>query len=812
MSVDWRRWLRWLSMPCLLFLCLLPTGNAAAASACPSTMESLAASTRIFGVPRGSLSADQVRQLPDSRFRPVEPGRLLSHAMKDWWLRISLHNDTAHACRRWLQVGPARLRDVRVYVRDGKRWRVMRAGTRYPLKEWALPGRQPVFPVTVPAHATLPVLARIVSRGEMVSVLPRLWRPGYFRDAQFDHGFSRGLLYGGIWLLVLTSLGLAWAYRRLPLALMAASVGFFTAYLATQANYAFVYLWPGLPGLNLWARIFLSASFYAAFYGYLFTIGRVWRLGAWWSRAFGVVLAVFALIAVFGGLLDRPSQVMIVALALDQLCRWGLAVAVVAGLWRKTLRTWYPLLLLGLLCAQSIHVYGHLLGLPISPPGGEGMYAPTTLVAGMFLLGTLANQMRKGHRKYRRTQIELDRQRTTEKQRLEQAVALRTDELKRTLNSRSRLLGHISHDLRSPLVGILDSARLWQRGDTRRDHARVIEQHARWQMDLIDELLDHSRSELLDLENNPVPGYLHAFLQEVIDQAELLAAHRHNRFEARLADDLPSRVQIDFNHLRRALLNLLGNAAKFTEHGCVRLAVQARSAASAGRAGLHFVVDDDGPGMAPADRERLVLPYARGESAAGREGVGLGLAIVSRLLERMGSKLLIDESPEGGSRFHFVIELDLATESAMEPMIDTGENLDVDGRGKVVLVVDDDRRWCEQAGDLLDGYGFDTATAASVAEALGILRARHVDMVVTEQCMDGMDGWELLRHIRESHPVLPVLLYSALPAQRPSGVAPALDFDAAVLKPASGAELVHLVASLAAASRADIAEADGEDR
>lgn len=798
----------------LLVLCLLlwlpQTWAATAAEGCPAGVKPLASATRILGVPHDSLTADQVDQLPDSRFRPVQPGRLLSHDTKDWWLRIVLHNDTAHACRRWLQVGPARLRDVRVYLRDGTRWKVMRAGTRYPLKEWARPGRQAMFPVTVPAHAGMRVLARIVSRGEMVSAAPRLWQPGHFRDMQRHRDFFKGLLYGSVWLLVLASLGLAWAYRRVALALMALSVGVYTAYLATQANYAFVYLWPGMPGLNLWARIFLSAAFFAAFYAYLFMIGRVWRLGAWWTRAFGVVLAMFVLIALFGGLSDQPARVMIVALALDQLCRWGLGVAVVVGLWRKTLRSWYPLVLLGLLCAQSVHVYGHLLGLPISPPGGDDMFVPTALVAGAFLLGTLANQMRKGYRKQKHVQGELDRQRATESRRLEQTVALRTRELERALEARSQLLGHISHDLRSPLAGILDSVRSWRNGDDRRDHAGMIEGYARQQMDLIDELLDYSRTELADLEVHPVPGYLHAFLRNVAGQAGLLAARGHNRFEMQLADDLPPRVQADFHHLRRVLFNLLGNAAKFTAHGCIRLTVQPYPVTTAGRVGLHFIVDDDGPGIAPEDRERLVLPYARGEPAKDREGSGLGLSIVGSLLERMHSKLVIDDAPGGGGRFHFRLELEPAAEADMEPVIDEGGNLDIDGHGRVVLVVDDDFQLRELASDLLDGYGFDAVTAAGVADALDILHERHVDVVVTDQYMGDAGGWELLRHIRRSHPALPVVLYSALPAQRPDGMAAALDFDAVALKPASGAALARLVESFAEASQAHVSMVDDQ--
>lgn len=157
----------------------------------------------------------------------------------------------------------------------------------------------------------------------------------------------------------------------------------------------------------------------------------------------------------------------------------------------------------------------------------------------------------------------------------------------------------------------------------------------------------------------------------------------------------------------------------------------------------------------------------------------------------MDSRLDIGTPPGGGSRFSFELELPLADENELEPALDEGGTVAVDGAGRVVLVVDDQPQQREVTCDLLDGCGFETVAAVDGDEALRLLRQRTVDLVLTDQYMGGADGWALLRAVRQDRPDLPVLLYSALPPQRPADAA--TDFSATLLKPASGRQLLALV-------------------
>jgi signal transduction histidine kinase/ligand-binding sensor domain-containing protein/CheY-like chemotaxis protein len=380
-------------------------------------------------------------------------------------------------------------------------------------------------------------------------------------------------------------------------------------------------------------------------------------------------------------------------------------------------------------------------------------------------------------------------------QRLERMVATRTAELRQSLRARSTLLAHISHDLRSPLAGILDSVRHWQAGTAQRDYPRLIERSVRQQLELIDELLEFSRGELTELELVEAPGHLYAFLHDVGDGAALLAERQRNHLECRFAPDLPPLVKADFRRLRQVLMNLLGNAAKFTRDGRILFAASAAPAAP-GRARLRFAVEDTGIGLGAADRRRLLQPFVRGDNAARHDGSGLGLAIVDRLLERMGSRLEIAAGAGGGSRFGFGLDLALAGEDELEAEAGTEDVGGIEGMGRVVLVVDDHAQSRDMLCDLLDGCGFETLPAADGAAALATLRRRMPDLILTDQRMDGMDGWRLLLAVRRSHPRLPVLLYSASPPLRPAEIEQTLAFDAVLLKPAGGRPLLEAIDGL----------------
>lgn len=786
---------RWLAA---LLLAMSASAHAATpALACPDRMLELAPSVMLLKDPAGTLSAEQVLQMPAHRFQPATARRLepgLSNAT--WWLRVSLRNDLATACERWLLVGPARLRNVRMAVEHGGHLTAMQHGPSYPVHEWSLPTRRPMFPVNVAAGETVHIAIRVVGLHQQVAFTPQLWQPQAYNEAMSAYDLLDSAVFGAMLLLVLGSITMSWAFRRPALLYLALSVFCYTGYVVVASNYGFVLIWPEAPKFNAWMRMLLICLTFWTAYKYMCEVVRIRQLGPLWHYGFVAARAGFLILGLVGSLI-APALAKGSMLALADVCRIALTLGLILGMWRGLVRSWFPPLLLLLLWLQHLLLFTHLLGGSTSYSPSSEMFTTTVLPSGILLLLITTLEVKKGYRREQRAKAALHQLRESERTRLEHEVATRTGELQRALHARSTLLARISHDLRSPLAGIVDATRQWRAGAGKRDYPGIIERSATQQMVLIDELLEFSRDELAKLELVAAPGYLHAFLRDTAEQAQLLAERRDNQLECRFAGNLPPVVCADFRRLRQVLLNLLGNAAKFTHDGRIVFAATLLESPPSGQIRLQLVVEDSGIGIAADERDKLLLPFTRGRNALHHDGSGLGLAIVTQLLQLMDSRPQIDPSELGGTRFSFVLDLALSDESEVEPELGgMGAEVDVDGAQRTVLVVDDQWQTRQLLCDLLDGHGFNTLSAADGVEALELLASHSVDLLLTDQGMPGMDGWNLLQAVRANDHALPVVLYSALPPQRPPGLGTALQFSASVLKPAASGDLLRLLASI----------------
>jgi signal transduction histidine kinase len=793
-----------------LFVLLLVTALGlfplfAQATECVAGHSDLAPSTRVLEDVAGQLTPEQALHRPSvdwhaADVRTLQPG----YSGSVWWLRIALRHAGQEACQGWLAAGPAHLRDVQVFVpRAAGGWTHMIAGASYPLRMWPVPQRQPVFPVTLAPEGTTTLLVRVSSPGTRMAFTPQLWAEQAFEHELVHESIVDGAVFGAMLVLVCFGVALGWVFRRRRLVYIALAVLCYTGYVALLYNYGYIHLWPGNIALNRWAtRLAVGLTFFAGNL-YFCDVTRVSRLGPGWSRTFAGFRVAYLALAL-GNLWVEPGLWLAILLGLDSVARVLFTVVVAIHLRHRSVG-WYPPTLIALGWLEPAMRAAYLLGFHTFYTADNHLFSTTVLPGGIILIATLISQMAKARRNELRARAALERQQRTERARLEELVSLRTGQLQRALRTRSALLARIGHDLRAPLAGMVDAARQWHAGVGGRDFPRLIERNARQQMELIDELVEFSRDELADLEVIGAPGYLHGFLYDLAEQAQLLAERHDNRLQCRFAEDLPAVVVADFRRLRQVLMNLLGNAAKFTRGGRVLFEVRARFPAP-DKVALAFTVEDNGIGIPMAERERLLQPFARGSNAAGHEGKGLGLTIVSQLLQLMGGTLHIDEVAGGGSRFDFELHLALAGEDAVEPGGDLPEAT-VDGAERTILVVDDQAQNRDLLCDLLAGSGFDPHPAAGGRDALAWLHDHEVALVLTDQCMDDMDGWSLLAEVRARRPGLPVLLYSALPPRRPVGTDPTLHFDACLLKPVDSSTLLECIGRLVAGAPPNPVEA-----
>ncbi len=340
--------------------------------------------------------------------------------------------------------------------------------------------------------------------------------------------------------------------------------------------------------------------------------------------------------------------------------------------------------------------------------------------------------------------------------------------------SKSEFLANMSHELRTPLNGILGYAQILLRSahlpTQEQKGVVIINQCGSHLLTLINDILDFSKIEAQKMELYPTEFHFPAFLQGVVEICRIKAEQKSLRFNYVTDGDLPVGVFADEKRLRQVLINLLGNATKFTDRGEVNFLVKARRLEEGQKNSpsiyqIRFQVEDTGVGMSAEQMEKIFLPFEQvGTTKKQSEGTGLGLAISQSIVALMGSTLEVQSQLDKGSTFWFDVTFPDATEWAEKSKIlNKGKVVGVRGATRKVLVVDD--RWENRSVivNLLTPLGFEMFEASHGQEGLQKVQEIHPDLVITDITMPLMDGYELLRALRsqEEFQNLPIIVSSA---------------------------------------------------
>lgn len=384
--------------------------------------------------------------------------------------------------------------------------------------------------------------------------------------------------------------------------------------------------------------------------------------------------------------------------------------------------------------------------------------------------------------------------------------------------AKSDFLANTSHEIRTPINGILGMHELLRQTALSEEQTQYVDalgNCAGVLLGVINEVLDYSKIEAghLQIEYMTVP--LRTELIQQLQPLQLRARQKGLQWEFCVASDVPECVQTDPTRLTQILLNLVGNAVKFTDRGKIRIDLQTDSI-DAEVAVLQFSVSDTGPGIDPHVRDAIFHPFTQSDSSTTRRfgGTGLGLSIASRLVELLGGRIWLDSAPGPGTTFHFTIQAPIrAPETGFRADLDTVSAQNTSFRNAEsslqILLAEDHPVNQLFACRILEYQNHQVTVVSNGREAVDETARRPYDVVLMDVQMPVMDGLEAMSRIRQreknSGHRLPIIALTAHAMKDYDQKCYAAGADAYLSKPLRSADLFSTLQKIAHPAAADAA-------